>query len=114
MTGCFSTVLLLVLAVLTMVTLIRWFEQITDAVDHDHWSKVSLLIAVPLTAWLFESKVAAGRPFAVPRHEPIRGFGDTPSPPPVKKKRMAVDPDAIAKLKQKMKEQGMLEEKDEG
>jgi hypothetical protein len=34
--------------------------------------------------------------------------------PPPKKKRPPVDPELIAKLKQKMKDQGMLEEKDEG
>jgi len=112
--GCFTWLILLALAILTMVSLIRWFEQITEAVDYGLWSKVMLLLAFPFSVWMFEPKVAAGRPSAFPRHEPVRGFGDVPTPPPKKKKRAGIDPEAIAKLKQKMKEQGMMEEKDEG
>ena len=83
--------------------------------------------------------IAAGRPTAVPHHEPVRGFGSvsltpkgqaqqshpTDGPPPgtpkefiglpkvaPKKKKSAVDPDKVAKLKQKMKEQGMLGDED--
>jgi hypothetical protein len=127
MTGCLTWLLLLAGIVLLVVSLIRWFEQVTDAVDQRMWGRVMTLVAIPLTVWLFPSKVAAGRPTAVPLHEPVRGFGTGTGPimptdapdgarPVVspKKKRAPVDPEAIAKLKQKMREQGMLEEKDEG
>jgi hypothetical protein len=121
MTSCFSWLILLIAAILAMVSIIRWFEQITDAVDQRQWSRVSLLLAVPLTVWLFPSKVSAGRPTAVPHHDPVLGFGvapakpaEAPAPPPPRKARAPIDPAAIAKLKQKMREQGMLEEKDEG
>jgi hypothetical protein len=90
------------------------------------WKKVLTLVAMPLTVWLYPSRVSAGRPTAVPHHEPVRGRGSAPMMPkeaaknvgvpmpPPKKKRPPVDPELIAKLKQKMKDQGMLEEKDEG
>ena len=72
---------------------------------------------------------SAGRPVPVPHHEPVRGFGtaptktpDGPPPgtpkeflgiptiPPAKPKhpKPAADLDKIARLKQKMREQGML------
>ena len=109
-----------------MISIIRWFEQITEAVDQRQWSKVTTLLVMPLTVWFFPSKVAAGRPTPVPHHEPVRGFGgtvpmmpaDAPKtaapamPPPKKRAKSAVDPAAIAKLKQKMREQGMLDDKD--
>jgi hypothetical protein len=119
MTSCFTWLLFIGFAIFCMVSLIRWFEQITEAVDLGWWNKVILLLAIPLTVWLFESKVSAGRPFAVPRHEPVRGFGTGPTMPvdvpknAAKKKRSAIDPEMIAKLKQKMKDQGMMEERDE-
>jgi len=144
MTGCFWTILLLVGAVMTMVSIIRWFEQATEAVELRWWNKVFLLLACPPAVWLFPSNIAAGRPTPVPKHVPVRGFGsasiappteaDTAAPPqstpppsdqpppgtpkeflgmPVipKKKpgaKSALDPDKIAKLRQKMREQGML------
>jgi hypothetical protein len=119
MTSCFSWLLLIGGAIFVMVSLIRWFEQITEAVDMGWWNKVAMLVAMPLTVWLFPSKVSAGRPTAVPHHEPVRGFGEPgagplPMPPPKKKKRSPIDPEMVAKLKQKMREQGMLEDKDEG
>jgi hypothetical protein len=148
MQACFTPLALLALGVFVMVTLIRWFEQTTEAVDRGWWNKVILLVMMPFAVWFYPSRVAAGRPTMVPRHEPVRGFGkvslkepgneDTatatpppqPSPPmpsdapppgtppeflgmpviPPKKKaaRPAVDPDKVAKLRQKMREQGML------
>lgn len=130
MTGCFTWLLLLVLGVLTMVSLLKWFEQTTEAVDNRWWSKLILLLVAPPVVWLFPSRVSAGRPSAFPRHEPVRGFGSVPleprsdQPPPGTPKEFigppkippkkpagakpAVDPDKLAKLKQKMKEQGML------
>jgi hypothetical protein len=148
MTGCFTTILFLVAAVMTMVSIIRWFEQATEAVEFGWWNKVFLLLACPPVVWLFPSRVAAGRPTPVPRHVPVRGFGSAPIAPPVsveqeseapraniarsdepppgtpkeflgmpvipKKKpganRGAVDPEKLAKLREKMREQGMLEE----
>jgi hypothetical protein len=86
--------------------------------------------------WFFPSRVSAGRPVMPPRHEPVKGFGslpkggivdpvatpdepppDTPPqfrvkpqvpPPKPKSARAPVDPEKLAKLKQKMREQGML------
>lgn len=150
--GCFTTILFLAGGVFVMVTMIRWFEQATEAVELSWWNKVFVLLAMPFTVWFFPSRVSAGRPVMPPRHEPVRGFGklpkggiaddqsplipmDAPStsdasssmppasdqPPPgtppefmVKPKpkpkpaRSAVDPEKLAKLKQKMREQGML------
>jgi hypothetical protein len=135
--GCFSTILLVVVFVLVVVTLIRWFEQIAQAVDHRWWNKVSVLTFMPFMVWFYQSRVTTGRPVPVPHYEPVQGrFGapssraadakaqarDQPPPgtpkeflelpkvPPTKPKgaKPAVDPDKIAKLKQKMREQGML------
>ena len=147
--GCFTTILFLVGGVFVMVTMIRWFEQVTEAVEFAWWNKVFVLLAMPFTVWFFPSRVSAGRPVLPPRHEPVRGFGSLPKggivdpdatsiagapttapapasdqPPPgtppeflVKPKvpphkpkgaRPAVDPDKVAKLKKKMREQGML------
>ena len=141
---CFTWLLLLVAAVLFMVSLLRWFEQVTEAVEQHWWNKVFVLVAAPFMVWFYPAKVAAGRPSAVPRHEPVRGFGSasltpkgkaqqTQSTPPTtamptsdgpppgtpkefiglpkippKKKPAAIDPEKLAKLKQKMREQGML------
>ena len=119
MNGCFVLLLLVAGGIFVMVSIIRWFEQITEAVDLGWWNKVSLLTVMPYAVWLFPSKVSAGRPSAVPHHEPVRGFGEptapmAPKPPPKKKGRTPIDPEMVAKLKQKMREQGMLEDKDEG
>jgi hypothetical protein len=148
MQACFTVLGALAVAVLVMMTLIRWFEQTAEAVDNGWWNKVVLLVAAPFAVWFFPSRVAAGRPTMVPRHEPVRGFGkvkltedapkavggngDAPSrvPPPVAEgpppgtpkeflgmpvvppkkasKKPAVDPEKLAKLRQKMREQGML------
>src|SRR5687767_9815661 len=148
MQACFSVLGALALAVVVMMTLIRWFEQTAEAVDNRWWNKVILLVAVPFAVWFFPSRVSAGRPMMVPRHEPVRGFGKVkltedvskpaggngdvaPVPPPAavdgpppgtpkeflgmpvvppKKasKKPAVDPEKLAKLRQKMREQGML------
>ena len=144
---CFIWLLLLALGVMALVTLLRWFEQATEAVENGWWNKVIVLIVMPFSVWFFPSRVSAGRPTAVPHHEPVRGFGkvslnpqnpqepgaksrsagttdDKPPPgtpkefiglpaiPPKKAlgAKGSVDPEKIAKLKQKMKEQGMLGE----
>ncbi len=151
--GCFTTILFLAGGVFVMVTMIRWFEQATEAVELSWWNKVFVLLAMPFTVWFFPSRVSAGRPMMPPRHEPVRGFGKLPrggivetiatdeaaphrNPPPEyrdrgqdqpppgtppeflvkpaippprpKGARPAVDPEKLAKLKQKMREQGML------
>jgi len=137
--GCFTWILFLVGGVFVMVTMIRWFEQATEAVELRWWNKVFVLLAMPFTVWLFPSRIAAGRPAMPPRHEPVRGFGKLPkggivdpesapapaerpppgtppeflatphvAPPRPKKPRPPVDPEKLAKLKQKMREQGML------
>jgi hypothetical protein len=133
MTGCFSWLVLLTLAVLAIVTLLRWFEQTTEAVDNRCWTRVLILVLVPFSVWFFTSRVSAGRPTAVPRHEPVRGFGAMPrikdpppshdQPPPGTPKefigmpvippkktsqRSGPDPEKLAKLRERMKEQGML------
>lgn len=137
--GCFSWILVLAGGVLLMVSLLRWFEQITDAVDGGHWNRVSVLLAFPLAVWFYESKIAAGRPVPVPHHEPVRGFGKVsleppkatvdepplaqrvdappgtpkefmglPKIPPKKAIKSSIDPDKMERLRQKMREQGML------
>lgn len=117
MTSCFSWLVLLAAAIFAMASIIRWFEQITEAVDARAWRRTALLLAAPLTVWWFESKVSAGRPTAVPLHEPVRGFGtgpampaDLPRPAP---HRTANDPGAVERLRQKMKQQGMLDDDNE-
>src|SRR6185295_14814979 len=82
--GCFSTIIVLVIFVMVIVSLIRWFEQITQAVDNGWWNKVTMLVFMPFTVWFYPSNVVAGRPIPVPHHEPVRGFGTAPkksSPP---------------------------------
>jgi hypothetical protein len=157
--GCFTSLSLVIGAVFVLLSLVRWFEQITEAVEARWWNKTALLLACPFAVWLFPSRVSAGRPTAVPRHEPVRGFGVAPQrgapedsipiaktasdvaepsrapqaaatasqtdgPPPgtppefiglpkippkkLKGASPAVDPEKIAKLRQKMREQGML------
>ena len=75
---CFSWVLLLALAVFVMASLLRWFEQTSEAVERREWNRVALLVLMPFAAWFYPSKVAAGRPTAVPHHDPVRGFGALP------------------------------------
>src|SRR2546422_6052466 len=130
-----STILAIVLGVFLLASLIRWFDEATEAVQNGWWNRVSLLLLFPFSCWFYPTKVAAGRPTPVPHHEPVRGFGslakakpaataaspveDQPppgTPPeflvkpkiPPKKPRPELDPDKIAKLKAKMREQGML------
>jgi hypothetical protein len=145
--NCVGYVFILFAIALALLTLLRLFEQVTETVDHRDWTRLSALLACPFTVWLFPARVAAGRPTAVPRHEPVRGFGSLPKtkpepstpasvpqtpvpvtpaddlpppgtpaaflvkpqvPPKKAKSATAIDPDKLAKLKQKMKEQGML------
>jgi hypothetical protein len=138
---CFFVFLFLLAGLFTVATAVRWFEQTAEAVDQRWWNKLTLLVLMPFAVWLFPSRVSAGRPTAVPRHEPVRGFGGLPKggiaepvvpvspatdgPPPGTPKeflgmpkippkksgpRSSVDPEKLAKLRQKMKEQGMLDE----
>ncbi len=131
--GCFTTLLVLAIFILVLVSMIRWFEQITEAVDNGWWNKVTFLMFVPFGVWMYESKVSASRPTPFARHEPVRGFGSMPKPvsplppqdqpppgtpkeflgmptipPPKPRAKSSVDPEKLAKLKQKMREQGML------
>ena len=148
MSGCFIWIFLLIGGIFVMATLLRWFEQTTEAVDNGWWNKLLLLVCMPFAVWLFPGKVATGRPTPAPRHVPVRGFGTvpkakteidppTPAPPaeiplarlapptdgpppgtpaeflgmpkiPPKKKSPPIDPEKLAKLRQKMREQGML------
>ena len=148
---CFTWLVLLVVAVAVMISLLRWFEQTSEAVERQEWNRVVLLVVMPFAVWFYPSKVSAGRPTAVPRHEPVRGFGPLPKepvaagadgpatpqapasvsnlpgvtdepppgtpkeflgmpvvPPKVKAPKAPVDADKLAKLRQKMIEQGML------
>jgi hypothetical protein len=75
---CFAWLLLIGVGVFVMVSLLRWFEQTSEAVERRDWNRVALLVAVPFSVWFFPSRVSAGRPTAVPRHEPVRGFGALP------------------------------------
>ena len=130
---CFTTILSIVFGVFLLASLIRWFDEATEAVNNAWWNRVSLLLLFPFSCWFYPTKVAAGRPTPVPHHEPVRGFGSMPKskptpapasedqPPPgtpkeflekpkipPKKAKTELDPDKIAKLKAKMREQGML------
>ena len=152
---CLTWLLLFAIVVFVMISLLRWFEQTAEAVDQREWNKLALLVAFPFAVWLYPSKVGIGRPTAVPRHDPVRGFGPLPKPKPdattttttatprpqlaspashlpgvtaepppgtpkeflgmpvippktARPARPAVDPDKLAKMKQKMREQGML------
>ena len=130
---CFTTILAIVLGVFLLASLIRWFDEATEAVNNGWWNRVSLLLLFPFSCWFYPTKVAAGRPTPVPHHEPVRGFGSLPKskptpapvaddqPPPgtpkeflekpkipPKKPKMEIDPEKIAKLKAKMRDQGML------
>ena len=132
--GCFQIILFLAGFVLVLVSFIRWFEQTAEAVDNGWWNKVALLVMFPFATWFFPSRVATGRSVPVPLHEPVRGFGSlksksdvapaaTDQPPPgtpkeflgvpkvtSAKPRAAADADKVAKLRQKMREQGMLDD----
>lgn len=77
---CFWSILGLALFVFVVLTLIRWFEQTAYAVEERMWDRVLLLILVPFAVWFYPSRVAAGRPTPVPRHEPVRGMGTAPKP----------------------------------
>ncbi len=152
--GCITWIFWVAGSVMLLVSVIRWFEQTTEAVDNGWWNKLAILLLMQFAVWFFPSRVSAGRGFPVPLHEPVRGFGKLPKsglndvaerasgapsssdasplsdvprpsdvPPPgtpaefigmpvipLAKKvgRPTPDPDKIAKLKQKMREQGML------
>jgi|SRR6185437_12265790 len=73
--GCFSPILLMAMLVFLLVSLIRWFEQTSEAVDQRDWRRLLTLLIMPFSVWLFQSRVLAGRPTPVPKHEPVRGFG---------------------------------------
>src|SRR5580765_3990371 len=88
---CFLWLLLFAFAVLVLMSLLRWFEQTADAVDERNWEKVALLVAFPFAVWFYRSKVSAGRPTAVPLHEPVRGFGPLPKEKPAAKGAATVE-----------------------
>jgi hypothetical protein len=118
MTGCLSWFFVLALLIFVMASMIRWFEQTAEAVDNRWWNKLTLLVLMPFSVWLFPSRISAGRPIPVALHAPVMGMGTAPKardePPveaPVPKKPRAasgVDLKKLAKLKEKMRQQGML------
>lgn len=133
---CFIWVLLLVGIIFSLMTLIRWFEQTADAFDNRHWHQLFLYLMMPFTVWLFPGRFNTSRQTMVPLHEPARGFGTvsrtptaspraTEPPPgtpkeflglpkvPPKKSRAPLDQEKVAKLRQKMREQGMLDDQGE-
>src|SRR5215208_1811547 len=79
---CFSWLFLVAGGVFLVLSLIRWFEQITEAVQQGWWNKTALLVVFPFAVWFYPGRVVAGRPTAVPRHEPVRGFGSVPKARP--------------------------------
>src|SRR5439155_27289048 len=79
---CVSTILAVVVAVFMLASLIRWFDEATEAVQNGWWNRVSLLLLFPFSCWFYPTKVAAGRLTPVPRHEPVRGFGSIPKTKP--------------------------------
>src|SRR4051812_26084799 len=78
MGGCFSGLLAIAALILVITSMIRWFEQVSEAVDNRWWNKLFILIAVPPSVWFFPSRVSAGRPVPVPLHEPVRSMGTAP------------------------------------
>ena len=94
---CFTTILSIVLGVFLLGSLIRWFDEATEAVNNGWWNRVSLLLLFPFSCWFYPTKVAAGRPTPVPHHEPVRGFGSlpktkpTPAPSPEEQPRAATN-----------------------
>ena len=82
MTGCFAWFIFLAGGVFVIASLLRWFEQSADAVDHGEWNKLAMLLVFPFACWFYPSRVSAGRPTAVPHHEPVRGFGKLPGTKP--------------------------------
>lgn len=139
---CFSWLLVVIGAVLLIMSVVRWFDIATDAVHQGQWKKVAALVGFPFAVWFYAPRVSAGRPTMVPRHEPVRGFGELPrdaeaaegaslhvesidQPPPGTPKefignpivppkkatpqsRAEADAAKVEKLRQKMREQGML------
>src|SRR5882724_959381 len=101
MGGCLSVVILAAAFVFVIASLLRWFEQTTDAVDHRDWNKLTVLLTFPFLVWRYESKVVAGRPVALPRFEPVRGFGGLPKGgivgPPATEEQTKAAPSAVAK-----------------
>jgi hypothetical protein len=114
---CFTWIILIGGFFFVMITLIRWFEQTSEAVDNGWWDKLMILLAMPFAVWFFGSRISAGRPFPVPLHEPVRGFGSIgasrarPAPSKPQANSAAADQaDRIAKLKRQMRQQGMLDD----
>ena len=81
MQGCFTWLLLAVLAVFVMTSMLRWFEQTSEAVERGEWDRVMFLVVFPFGVWFYHSRVGAGRPTPVPQHEPVKGFGKLPKAP---------------------------------
>src|SRR5687768_13873548 len=94
MGGCFSSLLVLAGAVFVILSLLRWFEQPAVAVERRQWNKVALLVAFPFAVWFYPSRIGAGRPTAVPHHEPVRGFGSLPKAKPEVTTAVAARPGA--------------------
>lgn len=82
MQGCFLSLLCLGLFLFMVLSLIRWFEQTVIAVEERRWDRIGWLILFPFAAWFYPSRVVAGRPIPVPRHEPVRGRGTAPKERP--------------------------------
>jgi hypothetical protein len=82
MQGCFTLLLAVAGLVFVLLSVLRWFEQTTRAVERRQWDRVVLLVLVPFAVWLFPSAggVAAGRPTPAPRFQPVMGMGSAPKP----------------------------------
>jgi hypothetical protein len=138
--GCVNWLILAAVFIFVMVSLLRWFEQTAEAVDERDWGRLTLLVLFPFAVWRYHSRVGAGRPVPVPLHEPVRGFGKVPlsgppapagaateGPPPGTpreflgmpampkdvKKKPPVEPEKVARLRQKMIEQGLIKPENE-
>src|SRR5881392_942912 len=93
---CFTTILAVVLGVFLLASLIRWFDEATEAVANGWWNRVSLLLLFPFSCWFYPTRVAAGRPTPVPHHEPVRGFGSIPKSKPAATPGVEEQPRAAA------------------
>src|SRR5688500_16388004 len=134
--GCFTSIVFLAGFLFIGISMIRWFEQTAEAVDARQWRHLLTLIFFPFAVWMFPSRISAGRPTPFPLHERVRGFGtmslapkagtqdvvaqgrpaeagrppvaEAPKAVPKVMRKSGIDPEQVAKLKEKMRQQGML------
>jgi len=56
--GCLIWLAILAVGIFMVLSVIRWYEQATDAVDSGRWDKVSLLLILPPAVWAASGHLA--------------------------------------------------------